>query len=84
VVVDDGDHSVLLAGDASYTQELMLRGIVDGVSPSDAVARLTHERIRAFAASTPLVYAVAHDPDTGARIAHRQIIAQEQLEAIAA
>jgi glyoxylase-like metal-dependent hydrolase (beta-lactamase superfamily II) len=84
VVVDDGDHSVLLAGDASYTQELMLRGIVDGVSPSDAVARLTHERIRAFAASTPLVYAVAHDPDTGARIAHRQTIAQEQLEAIAA
>jgi glyoxylase-like metal-dependent hydrolase (beta-lactamase superfamily II) len=84
VVVDDGDHRVLLAGDASYTQELMLRGVVDGVSSSDAAARLTHERIRALAAGTPLVYAVAHDPDTGTRVADRQVIGEAQLEAVAA
>src|SRR5262245_51098053 len=36
----------LFAGEKSYTQDLMLRGVVDGPSPSDAIARLTHERIR--------------------------------------
>ena len=83
VIVDDGDHSVLLAGDASYNQDLMLRGAIDGVSPDDAVARTTLERIRSFASGTPTVYAVAHDPDTGRRIAERTVIDTRQLEMIA-
>ena len=83
VIVDDGDHSVLLAGDASYNQDLMLRGVIDGVSPDDAVARTTLERIRSFATSTPTVYAVAHDPDTGRRVAERTVIETRQLEMIA-
>lgn len=33
VLVEDGNHTVLLAGDSSYTQELMLRGVVEGVGP---------------------------------------------------
>jgi N-acyl homoserine lactone hydrolase len=74
VVVEDGDHLVLLAGDSSYTQDLMLRGVVDGPSPDDAVARRTHERIRELAAHTPTVYAVAHDPDTALRLAERRPI----------
>src|SRR2546425_694413 len=36
----------------------MLRGVVDGPSLDDAVARLTHERIRALAAQLPTVYLV--------------------------
>lgn len=72
VVVEDGDHAILLAGDASYTQDLMLRGVVDGPSPDEAVARLTHERIRTLAAQRPLVYLVAHDPETPARLAERR------------
>ena len=78
VIVQDGDHAVFLAGDSSYTQDLMLRGIVDGPSPDDAVAQLTHQRIRAFAAETPTVYLVAHDPQTGLRLANRQPVAIEQ------
>jgi N-acyl homoserine lactone hydrolase len=74
VIVDDSDHSIFLAGDSSYTQDLMLRGIVDGPSPNDAVARLTHQRIRAFAAANPTVYLVAHDPETAARLAERQLV----------
>jgi glyoxylase-like metal-dependent hydrolase (beta-lactamase superfamily II) len=74
VVVDDGDHSVLLAGDASYTQELMLRGVLDGVSPNDEIAKLTLQRVKAYAAQTPTVYAVAHDPETGARVADRTVV----------
>jgi glyoxylase-like metal-dependent hydrolase (beta-lactamase superfamily II) len=74
VIVEDGDHLVFLGGDSSYTQELMLRGIVDGPSPDETVARHTHERIRALAAQTPTVYLVAHDPDTAARLAERRVI----------
>jgi hypothetical protein len=42
----------------------MLHGTIDGVSRDDSVAQFTHERIRAFAAETPTVYRVAHDPET--------------------
>jgi N-acyl homoserine lactone hydrolase len=74
VIVEEGDRAVFLAGDSSYTQDLMLRGIVDGPSPDDAVARLTHERIRALAAQLPTVYLVAHDPETAARLAERRVV----------
>jgi N-acyl homoserine lactone hydrolase len=74
VVVDDGDRSVLLAGDSSYTEELMLRGKPDGVGADDDAERLTHERIRALAAETPTVYLVAHDPETGKRLAERRVV----------
>jgi N-acyl homoserine lactone hydrolase len=83
VLVEDGDHVVLLAGDSSYSQELMLRGKVDGPSYDDAVAQLTHERIRALAAETPTVYLVAHDPGTATRLAERQPIGSVPLRAAA-
>jgi N-acyl homoserine lactone hydrolase len=72
VLVEQGDHAVLLAGDASYSEDLMLRGVVDGPSPDDAVVKRTHERIRALAAERPTVYLVAHDPQTADRLAERR------------
>jgi N-acyl homoserine lactone hydrolase len=74
VVVEDGDHVVLLAGDSSYTEDLMLQGVVDGPSPDDGNARRTHARIRALAAQTPTVYLVAHDPQTANRLAERTTV----------
>jgi glyoxylase-like metal-dependent hydrolase (beta-lactamase superfamily II) len=74
VVVEEDDQVVLLAGDSSYNEELMLRGAVDGISPDEAAARLTHERIRALAAAKPTVYLVAHDPQTGERLAQRRTV----------
>jgi N-acyl homoserine lactone hydrolase len=74
VLVEDDDHSVLLGGDSSYTQELMLRGKADGVGADEAAERLTHERIRTFAAANPTVYLVAHDPETSARLAERRLV----------
>jgi glyoxylase-like metal-dependent hydrolase (beta-lactamase superfamily II) len=72
VLVDEGDQTVFLAGDSSYTQDLMLRGVVDGVGADDDAERLTHQRIRAYAEATPTVYLVAHDPETAARLAERR------------
>jgi N-acyl homoserine lactone hydrolase len=83
VIVEDGDHAVLLAGDSAYTQELMLRGIVDGPSPDDAVAQLTHRRIRELAAATPTVYLVAHDSKSAARLSERRVVGSSPLNAAA-
>jgi N-acyl homoserine lactone hydrolase len=79
VLVEEGEQTVFLAGDSSYTQDLMLRGVADGVGADEEAERLTHERIRAFAAARPTVYLVAHDPDTGARLAERRLIAEPLL-----
>jgi glyoxylase-like metal-dependent hydrolase (beta-lactamase superfamily II) len=83
LLVDDGDHNVFLAGDSSYTQDLLLRGKVDGVGADEEAERLTHERIRAFAAATPTVYLVAHDPDTGTRLAGRRLLQYVEKEVAA-
>jgi hypothetical protein len=52
----------------------MLRGKADGVGADEGAERLTHERIRAYAAEHPTVCLVAHDPDTGVRLAERRLI----------
>ena len=83
VLVDGGDHTVFLAGDSSYTQDLMLRGKADGVGADDKAERLTHERIRAYAAAKPTVYLVAHDPETGTRLAERRLV-HPSIEKVAA
>ena len=83
VLVREDNHTVLLAGDSSYSEDLMLRGKADGVGVDDRVQRLTHERIRAYAADEPTVYLVAHDPDTAARLAARRLISRTALEVAA-
>jgi hypothetical protein len=83
VLVDEGDQTVFLAGDSSYTQDLMLRGKVDSVGADDDAERLTHERIRALATVNPTVYLVAHDPETGARLAERQLVHPTSVEVAA-
>jgi N-acyl homoserine lactone hydrolase len=75
VVIEDGDHSVFLAADSSYTQDAMLRGAVDGVGPDEDAERLTHGCIRAYAAANPTVYLPAHDPDTAIRLTERRTVA---------
>lgn len=75
VLVRDGDISYFLAGDASYNEQLMLEGAVDGVSPNAQVARQTMARIRTYAQETPLVYLPSHDPDSAQRLSARTTVA---------
>ena len=72
VVVQEDDGSILLAGDSSYTQELMLRGAIDGVAPNEQSARETIARIQSFIAETPTTYLVAHDPESASRLERRE------------
>ena len=87
VIVRDGDHEVMLAGDTSYLESTMLRGTVDGVSPDEAVETATLARIREFCTQRPTVYLPAHDPHAAQRLReHRavgvQLIARK-LERVA-
>jgi N-acyl homoserine lactone hydrolase len=79
VIVEDADHSVFLAGDSSYTQDAMLDGIADGVGADEDAERVTHARIRNYAAAVPTVYLPTHDPDTAARLAARRTVGAPRL-----
>lgn len=72
VLVQDGDAAVLLAGDASYTEDLMLAGKVDGVSPDATTSRATLAAIRKIASEQPVIYLPTHDPASGARLTGRK------------
>ena len=57
-----------LAGDTSYTQDLLLAGKVDGVSPNEELARQTLRNIRELARQRPLIYLPSHDPESKLRL----------------
>jgi glyoxylase-like metal-dependent hydrolase (beta-lactamase superfamily II) len=69
VVENDGGPRLFLAGDAAYTQELMLARRIDGVSPDAAQARQTLERMHRLIAERPTVFLPTHDPDAERRLA---------------
>jgi N-acyl homoserine lactone hydrolase len=72
VIVEDDGLRYFLAGDTSYTQELMVAGQIDGVSADDGVARATLEAIGRFARDRPTVYLPTHDPESASRLASRR------------
>lgn len=72
VVLHDSDHDIFFAGDTSYTEDLMLSGIVDGVSPDDNLALKTLKDIREFMASRPTIYLPSHDPGSVERLTASQ------------
>jgi N-acyl homoserine lactone hydrolase len=81
VVIRAADMTYFLAGDASYTQDLMLAGQVDGVSTDRAIARQTLERVHAFCRATPTVYLPTHDPNTPDRLAIQQLAVARSTQA---
>ncbi len=84
VIVKDGDTSIFLAGDTSYTQQLLLEGVVDGVSESDDAAKQTIGRIQTYLSSVPTIYLPSHDPEAVRRLENRSIVqvAPEMIPAV--
>jgi glyoxylase-like metal-dependent hydrolase (beta-lactamase superfamily II) len=72
VMLAEEDRFLFFAGDASYTQGLMLAGAVDGVAPDPGKARETLDRIRRFTQDEQVVYLPAHDPEAADRLAARR------------
>ena len=72
VVLDDGESVFFFAADASYTEQLMLDGIADGVSPDPTQARRTLALIQRLVTERPTVYLPAHDPEAVTRLQQRR------------
>lgn len=64
----------VLAGDASYTEALMLAGQIDGVSKDDATAAATLGALKRLAAERPTVYLPTHDPESAERLSSRRLV----------
>lgn len=80
VLVRDESLSIFLAGDTSYTEQLMLEQAIDGVSPNEQIALQTLQRIRAYTQMIPTVYLPSHDPQSRDRLSQRQIVSfSEQI-----
>ncbi len=73
VIVETDSGTVFLAGDASYNENLMLTGKVDGVSADEKVAANTLRSIRNFIQSRPTSYLPTHDLHSASRLAARQV-----------
>ncbi len=73
VIVEQGDHLLLFAGDVAYAQELLVGDVIDGVGPDPAAEHNSHRRIMTLAAQIPTVFMPSHDPDSEMRL--RQLTA---------
>jgi len=69
VALDDGERRIVFLGDASYSQDNLLAGRVDGISPKAAIARETMARLAALAFERPTLLLPAHDPGAADRLA---------------
>jgi pimeloyl-ACP methyl ester carboxylesterase len=83
VIVLEDDHALLLTGDTSYSQRLMLDEAVDGVAPDEQASRQTLRRIHAYTQQVPTVYLPSHDPEARERLFHRQtVLFPETIKAV--
>jgi glyoxylase-like metal-dependent hydrolase (beta-lactamase superfamily II) len=74
VILEEDDHILCFAGDASYSQELLLIDAIDGVGPNPAAQHWTHKQILQFASQTPLIYLPAHEWDAERRLNGRETV----------
>jgi glyoxylase-like metal-dependent hydrolase (beta-lactamase superfamily II) len=74
VILIEDDLSIMFAGDASYTDELLLAQRVDGIGPDPQAQQETHRKILAYAERHRTVYLPTHDPAAKERLENRMSI----------
>jgi glyoxylase-like metal-dependent hydrolase (beta-lactamase superfamily II) len=74
VLVAEGDHQIMLAGDSAYSQALLLDGSVDGIGPDPAKQIETKRRILEFARRIPTVFLPTHEWDAARRLEVREYL----------
>jgi glyoxylase-like metal-dependent hydrolase (beta-lactamase superfamily II) len=74
VILNEGDMSIIFAGDASYNEDLLLAGKPDGIGVDPQAQQETHKRILAYAEQQPTVYLPSHDPGSKVRLENRAAI----------
>jgi glyoxylase-like metal-dependent hydrolase (beta-lactamase superfamily II) len=72
VLLREEQGLIAFAGDTSYTQELLMKRVIDGVTTDERAERATQERLLALARTQPLVYLPSHDPESPRRMEQRE------------
>jgi glyoxylase-like metal-dependent hydrolase (beta-lactamase superfamily II) len=75
VVVIDEEHTVFLAGDTTYSEELLLQRALDGVCAmggGERAARKSIDRVLELARLTEMTYLPSHETDGVRRLRERQ------------
>jgi N-acyl homoserine lactone hydrolase len=80
VIVKDEELNYFLAGDTSYTQQLLLDEKVDGVSPNETTSLTTIRKIKEYAEKYPTVYLPSHDLESGMRLENETLLIAHELE----
>jgi glyoxylase-like metal-dependent hydrolase (beta-lactamase superfamily II) len=71
VILHDGDLSIFFAGDASYTEDLLISGTSDGIGMDPQAQRDSHKKILAYAERNSTIYLPSHDPGSKDRLINR-------------
>lgn len=71
VIVMDGEQSVFLAGDVTYSEQATLAGTVDGVCTGPAAYRRSLAAVRRYLRTVPTVFLPTHDPGAVRRLRDR-------------
>jgi N-acyl homoserine lactone hydrolase len=74
VVLQGSDVSYFFAGDASYSEQLMVEQKIDGIALNGQEAKRTLKQIQQFAHSTPCIYLPTHDPESRNRLDIKKIV----------
>ncbi len=72
VVVEQDEHLVFLAGDATYNEQALVNGIIDGIAADRAAHMDTTRRIRELCKRHRVITQFAHDPASQERLVQRQ------------
>jgi len=71
VILNEEDRSIFFAGDASYSEKLLVARKADGIGINPKMQLETHRQILAYAQENPTVYLPSHDPDAKNRLENR-------------
>lgn len=80
VAVEQGDHLVLLTGDACYSEAALLDGRLDGVAQEARAHRRSTARLRELCRRRAVVIVPSHDPEGIGRLAARALTRPEPEE----
>ncbi len=74
LILVKGDCSIIFAGDASYTQDLLIAQQADGIGGDPQAQQDTHVKILAYAEQRPTIYLPSHDPGSKERLENQTTI----------
>jgi glyoxylase-like metal-dependent hydrolase (beta-lactamase superfamily II) len=84
VIVKSEDMQYFLAGDTTYSEDLLIRNIPDGVSPRASKTLETMLKIRDLAKMEPIIYLPTHDEKSENRLIEKTVFTRERSVAVSA